>query len=309
MDPLFKLSKRGKVPLITWPDPVGEGGTRRALVQFCEHFDSARSDVDMIARHMQQAVDEGAPILKMGDTFDACGGRYDPRRTPEGVRQEFVGPDYLDRLVNGYATFAAPYARNIALMGRGNHELSIMKHCDTDLISRTAERLRQEGSPVITTGIGTWLICRMYVTSTTKVSIPIWLFHDNAKVGGAAKGVAGALRRGAVLPEAAVVITGGGHNEWQTTVARERLNERTGRIYRDEQIHFSTSTYRHDWSPEGPKPSWHSQEGRNPRPIGGSWLELSINKLLPGEVVKDPSSGKARRLPMWKICANVTRAK
>ncbi len=309
MEPVFEVSRRGKTPLITWPDPVGMGGTRRALVQFCEHFDSIRADVPMIRKHMQEALDEGAPIIKMGDTFDACNGRYDPRRNPEGVRPEFIGPDYLDRLVSEYSSFAKPFARNIALMGRGNHELSVMKHCDTDLISRTAERLRLEGSPVITAGIGTWVICRMHVTTTTKISVPIYLYHaTGGLVGGAAKGVAGALRRGAVLPEAAVLISGGSHTEWQTTVARERLNEKTGRLYTDEQVHFAISSYRHDWSPEGPRPSFHSQEGRLPRSIGGSWLELTVQKSFDGRLANEKNRPNAR-VPMWRIHANVRRAK
>ena len=305
--PSFEVTKRGRIPSITWPEPIGPSGSKRVLVQFCEHFDSARADVEMIESHMAQAKEEGAPIVKMGDTFDACGGRYDPRRSPEGVRREFVGPDYLDRLVNIYGEFAAPYAENIAVMGRGNHELSVMKHCDTDLISRTAEQLRQNGSKVITVGNQTFANFTLWITKTTRVAIIVYFTHESGTIG-AAKGVVGAVRRGAVFPDAAVVVSGGGHSEWQTTVSRDRLNEKTGRVYTDEQIHFGIASYRRDWSPEGPRPSWHCQDGKLPRPIGAAWLELSIQKSW-DERLKHDDLKRGRRLPMWRIAANVTRAK
>ena len=115
------------------------GETVRALLQFDEHWDNPHSDQDMIRRHMQEAVDEGAPIIKGGDTFCAMQGRYDPRRARRGIRPEHDHPDYVDRLVSGYSEFAQFAAPNIAFMGRGNHELGI-KNIETDLIERTAER-------------------------------------------------------------------------------------------------------------------------------------------------------------------------
>ena len=136
--PIFELSRRGKVPVITWPKPIGINGTARALLQFDEHWDNPHSNHELIHKHMQEAVDEGAPIIKGGDTFCAMQGRYDPRRARRGIRPEHDHPDYVDRLVSGYAEFAEFAAPNIAFMGRGNHELGVLKNIETDLIERTA---------------------------------------------------------------------------------------------------------------------------------------------------------------------------
>ena len=90
---LFNIKRRCKAPIITWNDPVKLNGTVRILLQFDEHWDNPHSNHDMIHRHMEQAVEEGAPIIKGGDTFCAMQGRYAPRRARHGVRPERDHPD------------------------------------------------------------------------------------------------------------------------------------------------------------------------------------------------------------------------
>jgi hypothetical protein len=304
--PIFEISRRGKVPLISWPKPVGTNGTVRVLLQFDEHWDNPHSNHDLIRKHMQEAVEEGAPIIKGGDTFCAMQGRYDPRRARNGVRPEHDHPDYIDRIVSGYAEFAKFAAPNIAFMGRGNHELGVLKNIETDLIERTAERLRMEGSNLQTGGIGGWIICVIRITKTAKLSLPIFYHHGYGGGGPVTKGVIQSNRRATYIPDAQVVIGGHVHEEWSLTMCRDRINTATGRTYLDEQVHICSPTYKQEYDPVNS--SWHSLNGRPPKPMGGTWLELSINKEYDGTYQASGPSPQAK-LPLWKIVVNAKRAK
>ena len=304
--PKFTIRRRGKVPVIEFPESLGIGGTVRILVQYCEHFDSIRSEVDLIRQHMQEAKDEGAPIIKIGDTFDACNGKWDPRRSTEGLREEFRGrPDYLDRLVDEYARFAEPFAPNIALMCRGNHEQEILERCECDLIARTADRLRQAGSPVIAEGVGGYLLVNLHISKTSKKTVPIYYHHGSRGVMG--KGIGGTARRSAALPDAAVVLTGGSHHEWTETIARYRVNIPSGRLYQDEQLSINVGSYLRSHAPEGASPSWHARQGHPPKTLGATWVELTMAKEFDNTFQATGKPGA--RLPLWKVVANARRAK
>ena len=183
MEPVFSLGKRRTTPVIEWEEPLGEGGTQRILLVFDAHFDSKACRLDLLRSHLGQAAEEGAPIIFGGDTFDAQGGHWHPGRSLDGVKDEFRGPDYLDRLVNGFVDLAGPVARNVAFMGRGNHEEMIARNNNTDLIERSAERLRQLGSQVATGGIGGWILCRIRVTATTRLLVPVFYHHGRNRSG------------------------------------------------------------------------------------------------------------------------------
>ena len=230
-------------------------------------------------------------------------GRYDARRSRHGIRPEHDHPNYLDCLVQGFSEFAEFAAPNIAFMGRGNHELSILKHIETDLIERTAERLRMRGSSVVTGGIGGWIIVKIHVTKTTFVTVPVYYTHGTGGGGPVTKGVIQTNRRAVYLPDAQVIISGHIHEEWVVTLCRERLTQR-GRVYLDEQVHICSGTYKQEYDPANS--SWHSQMGRPPKPIGGTWLEFTVCKEYDG-VLADTSS--KRKLPLHKVMTNVTRAK
>ena len=301
--PIFSSYMRGKTPVIEWNKPVGTNNTVSVLLQFDEHWDNPKSDNEAIKRHMQDAVDIGAPIVKGGDTFCAMQGRYDPRRSREGVRPEHDHPNYVDRLVSGYAEFAEFAAQNIAFMGRGNHELSVLKNIETDLIERTAERLRiMGGGSICTGGIGGGILFRLGVTKTTYITLPVFYHHGHGGGGPVTKGVIQTNRRATYLPDAAVVITGHVHEEWSVTMARSRITPHTGRTWMDEQLHINTATYKNEYSPEDS--TWHSLNGRPPKPIGATWLDLTISRGYDGRKDTDNKSQ-----PMFKIVPNARRAK
>jgi hypothetical protein len=305
MHPKFTVHRRRKVPVIEFTDTVPVNGTVRLLLQFDEHWDNPHSHQELIAKHMQEAVDEGAPIIKGGDQLCLMQGRYDPRRARDDIREEHNTPDYIDRIVEGYADFCEFAAPNIAFMGRGNHELSILRHLETDVIERIGERLRAAGSSVVTGGIGGWIIVKLRISKTNKISVPVYYQHGYGGGGPVTKGVIQTNRRAAYLPDAQVIITGHIHEEWSVTMCRDRLSKQ-GRTYHDEQVHICSATYKDEYDP--PKSTWHSQVGRPLKPIGGTWLELTLCKEYDGTLQAEQSKGRGR-LPLFKVAVNVRRAK
>ncbi len=301
--PKFTVQRRNKVPVITFTEPVGVGKPVRMLLQFDEHWDNPHSNQDLIKKHLQEAVDQGLPVIRGGDSLCCMQGRYDPRRARTDIRPEHDHPDYLDRLVQSYSDFSEFAAPNIAFMGRGNHELSILRHIETDLIERVAERLRIAGSPVVTGGIGGWIIVKIHITKTQYVTVPIYYTHGTGGGGPVTKGVIQTNRRAVYLPDAQVIISGHIHEEWIVTLCRERLSSR-GRVYLDEQTHLCSGTYKQEHDPINS--SWHSQMGRPPKPVGGTWLEMTVATEFDG-ILRDPKRNK--RLPLHKVNINAIRAK
>mgnify|MGYP001231330535 FL=1 len=301
--PSFTINRRNKVPVLTFKEPVGVGKPVRMLLQFDEHWDNPHSDQDLIKKHMQQAVDEGAPIIKGGDQLCLMQGRYDPRRARNDIRPEHDAPNYIDKIVEGYADFCEFAAPNIAFMGRGNHELSILRHLETDVIERVGERLRAAGSSVVTGGIGGWIIVKIHITKTQFVTVPVFYHHGYAGGGPVTRGIIQTNRRAVYLPDAQLIITGHIHEEWILTMPRERLTSR-GRVYLDEQTHLCSATYKQEYDPANS--SWHSQMGRPPKPIGGTWVEMTVAREMDG--VLRPEGGK-KQLPLFKVNINAIRAK
>ena len=125
-------------------DDVKQGWEKWYLLRSDAHHDSAACDREFEIQHLELAKERKAHILDFGDIFDAMQGRYDPRRSYPDMRQEYAdamiknGSSYLDLIVNDAAKFYKPYRLMWLLQGYGNHETSIQKHIDTNLIERFA---------------------------------------------------------------------------------------------------------------------------------------------------------------------------
>ena len=109
---------------------------RRILLISDLHWDNPHCDRQLLKRHLDEAVAGCHDILINGDLFCAMQGKYDGRRSKGDIRPEHNNAKYLDSLVETAAEWFAPYAKNIKVIGYGNHETSILKHCETDLIER-----------------------------------------------------------------------------------------------------------------------------------------------------------------------------
>lgn len=241
---------------------------RWILLQSDEHADNAHSDLPLIRRHMEQAAERGAPVLKFGDTVCAMQGRWDKRADPMQLREELRGGNYLDLLVKYHSDLYSPYAKNLAGIGLGNHETSIQKYHQTDLTERLVDRLRQAGSPVQKLGYTGFvrLVCHYGNTVRT---ILLHFHHGSGGGGEVTRGMIDWNRtRGMYIAD----VYYAGH------IHRRNMDENVivtvspkGVCERRHQLMLRGGCYKHEDGAEG----WHVEKGRAARPVGGWWLKIT----------------------------------
>lgn len=241
---------------------------RWILLQSDEHADNAHSDLGLIDKHMRQAWERGAAVLKFGDTFCAMQGRWDKRADPMQLREELRGGNYLDLLPKFVHRLYQPYADCVAGVGYGNHETSIANHHQTDLIERLVDRLRTDGSRVQKLGYtGFVRIISQY--GHTKRQHILHFHHGSGGGGEVTRGMIDWSRtRG--MYEADIYYAGHIHrrNMDENVISRVTPN---GKFERRTQLFLRGGCYKHEDGPGG----WHVERGRAARPVGGWWLRIT----------------------------------
>ena len=237
------------------------------------HVDSAESDHAMQVRHLRQARERGAGVIDVGDVLDAMQGRSDPRRMKGvGRGDSVVVSNYLDRIVVDAADLLAPFADRFVVIARGNHEQSILRHCETDLTERLCERMTMtSGHRVHAGGYGGWV--RFVVKWSTKgaLSLALKYFHGSGGGGLMSHGTLATRRMASWTPDADVIVCGHTHDQWLVTLSRERLGA-TGKVYLDEQHHVRVPSYKDEYA-DG-HDGWHVERGAPPKPVGAWWMRL-----------------------------------
>jgi predicted phosphodiesterase len=243
------------------------------LLSSDHHFDSTKCNRKLIKHHLDQAKERNADVLMFGDFFDCMQGKYDPRGSKHDLRDELRVPNYFDALVDQAADFLAPYKDNIKLITKGNHETSVLKHQEVDLIERlgTAMNLKH-GAEVQTGGYAGYVILRFFNDLEGKNGCRkkvISFTHGYGGGGPVTKGTIQSARKAVYLPEADIVLAGHIHESWILELTREKLSARDFKPYLSPQWHIQLPTYKEEYlCGEG----WHRERGSPPKPSGAWWL-------------------------------------
>jgi len=248
------------------------------------HHDSPKCDRELELEHLQEAKERKSFILDVGDCFDVMQGKYDPRRSYEGLRPEYKVDNYLDEIVKEAAKFYGPYADRFLIMGRGNHEQGILKHNGVDLTSNLVHRLNSDYKGNIQAGGYTgWLRILFLIHTSLRQSILIKYSHGfggtDAPV---TRGVIQTNRQAVYEPDADIVVNGHNHESYIMPIPRERLSEK-GVVYQDLQYHIRTGTYDNDYG-DGHS-GWHVESGKPPKPRGAVWINFVYHN---DEVLAEP---------------------
>ena len=244
------------------------------LISDC-HWDNKHCDRELLARHMQQAVDRDAPNISVGDYLCAMQGKWDPRQSRDALRPEHAkADDYLDSLVSTATEWLAPYGKHLAVIGQGNHETAIIKRHETDLIERLAYALRsQHGAITQSGGYANWFRM-MFQRGKWSYSEVMYAHHGFGGGGEISQGkpdfaklmlqvradvyCAGHIHRKEAWPHSYAYLSQNGAVK-QSVVHNIRLG-----TYKDEYIDSSGG--------------YHIEKGRGPRPLGGYWLRYELGK-------------------------------
>ena len=275
-------------------DTIASGTNWEAafLLTSDQHFDSKNCNRNLLRKHYDQAVDRGAGILILGDFWDAMQGRNDRRGSKKALTEEFLKASYINELVNKATDFLVPYAANIQGWSPGNHETSIIKNLEVDLIDLVISRLKERtGHEINLLPYTGWIIFQVSNIKGSHIgSLRMAYTHGAGGGGPVTKGVIQTNRRATYLPDADIVASGHIHEAWVLELSRERITDH-GLPYLDTQWHIQLPTYKEEYNSTGD--GWWHETGKSPRPQGGWWLTLGRRK---------------RNNKTWEITINPVRA-
>lgn len=257
------------------------------LLSSDRHHDNAHTNQSLEKKHLEQAKERGAGVIDVGDMHCAMQGKWDKRADRSACRPEYQQGEYLDELVRHASDFYAPYAEQFVLIGRGNHETSIIKRHETDLTGRTVERMsHMSGVKVHAGGYGGWIRLIAKVADRKHRQLNLKYFHGSGGGGPVTRGVIQTNRMAVYLPDADLVVSGHTHDHWVVPIARERIN-RAGEIGQDEQLHVRIGTYKDEYGDAFG--GWHIERGGPPKPIGACWLRVWVaggDRVLRTEITR-----------------------
>jgi hypothetical protein len=250
------------------------GDRYRALLLSDLHWDNPKCDRDLLKRDLDYALERDWDIFINGDLFCAMQGRYDGRRMKADVRPEHNTNTYLDALVDTAVDWFTPYAKNIKLIGYGNHETAILKNCETDLLQRLAHGLNVRGNTVELGGYGGWVVWSFRMESGNGMAYRMKYFHGSGGGGPVTRGVIQNQRMLAQVHGADCVWMGHVHESYAMVNVVESLNNNNTPQLK-EVLQVRTPCYKEEYG-DGTK-GWHIMRGAPPKPLGAYVLDLRLS--------------------------------
>lgn len=269
---------------------VKAGETFSILAMSDLHIDSHRHHRSLAQRHMATAVEQGWPILMFGDFYDAKEGRFDPR-AGRTKKEELNDPNsgYINHLVDYGARQLEPYADNIVLMGEGNHEASLRKNMDVDIMHLLGRELAARGkSQPMMAGYHGWVIVK-YKLSTISNRVAIRFHHGTGGNSPVSRGAIKAHRRATFVEGADFVISGHIHTPDYSHYRSEYVSNQ-GRIAHRDTIHLVLPGYQR--SDEYQASGWEIMKEFPPQPCGSARLDIEFGEREKGKRMKNKVARK-----------------
>jgi len=247
---------------------------------FCSdiHLDSIGCKRDILKRHFDEIVKADGLIFIFGDLLDVMGSYGDRRLQREDIDPLFIkhGRTYLDLVAEYTIEFLKPYAKNIGLISYGNHEKTINKFHNHDILRSIVWALNlDEDVNIQLGGYSGWVFLRMKNINVSQVCN----IHYHHGFGGNAKRSKGMLDvqiEAMKYPDAHILVRGHTHQKWyDPSTARMRVT-RNGRIYKDKIKYIQSGSYV-DGIGAG-KSGWPVEKNFNPTDIGGWFVDFKLKK-------------------------------
>ena len=246
------------------------------------HWDNPKCDWNLLKHDLDYCLKNEIPIMFNGDTFCLMQGAYDPRKMKGDIRPEHNNARYFDSIIETAVDFFLPYANLMTIVGYGNHETSIIKRQETDVIQRFVTLLNYKaGSNVMTGGYGGWLIVNQLVKAKSNITqaTKIKYFHGSGGGGLVTKGALN-LTRAIEMYEGYDVFTMGHiHENSARNDVRDSINfhPSKGYYFNHKQIHsMITGTYKEEYI-DGLY-GWHVERGAPMKPVGGRVLTIECGR-------------------------------
>ena len=244
------------------------------------HWDNPKCNWDLLKKHLDYCLAENIPVMVNGDFFCLMQGRGDKRGNKSDIRPEHNNAKYLDSIVETAVEWFSPYADILTVIGYGNHETSIIKYQETDILQRFVDLLNYKNqSNVMTGGYGGWLIVKQFYKSKY-ISYKIKYFHGSGGGGVVTKGALNLTRALEMYENFDIFTMGHIHENSARHDVRDTIihSSYNGYILEQKELHLMiTGTYKEEYG-DGSK-GWHIERGAPIKPIGGRILNLSVSRI------------------------------
>ena len=246
------------------------------------HWDNPKCDWNLLKHDLDYCLKNDIPIMFNGDTFCLMQGAYDPRKMKGDIRPEHNNARYFDSIIETAVDFFLPYANLLTVVGYGNHETSIIKRQETDIIQRFVTLLNYKaGSNVMTGGYGGWLIVNQLVKAKSNITqaTKIKYFHGSGGGGLVTKGALNLTRAMEMYEGYDVFTMGHIHENSARNDVRDSINfhPSKGYYFNHKQIHsMITGTYKEEYI-DGLY-GWHVERGAPMKPVGGRLLTIECGR-------------------------------
>lgn len=247
---------------------------------FCSdiHLDSIGCKRDILKRHFDEIKEANGLIFIFGDLLDVMGSYGDRRLQREDIDPIFIqhGRTYLDLVAEFTIDFLKPYAKNIALISYGNHEKTINKFHNHDILRSIVWALNlNQGVNIQLGAYSGWVFLRLKNGQASQIQ----KIHYHHGFGGSAKRSKGMLDvqiEAMKYPDANILVRGHTHQKWfDPSTARMRVTAK-GRIYKDKIKYIQSGSYV-DGIGAG-KSGWPVEKNFNPTDIGGWFVDFKLKK-------------------------------
>ena len=235
------------------------------------HFDNPKTNRKMIFSHLDEAKRRNALIIVNGDLLCLMNGNYDPRRAKSAVLPEHNGDNYLDLVIQDTAEKLVPYAHNILQINQGNHETSVSKRNETDILQRLVEKINTLAGSKIQLGAYRGFISISFgFNGTNKRVLNIGYSHGNWG-GIVTKGVLSVNRDAAIMDNVDIMISGHTHDRWIVELNRLIPDTNRGKVINKSQFHVKTGTYKEEFEQgEG----WAVERIGTPKSLGSVFCKV-----------------------------------
>lgn len=243
----------------------------RILIISDVHLDNKNCDRQMLKRHLDKALEIGAPIIDNGDLFDCMGGKYDKRSHKGDVLPQLQVSNYFDALTKYAHDFLKPYAKNFILLAEGNHENSIQARHEINLTTMLIDKLNPD---IIYQKYAGWIIFTLRDPGKGNYQQDFQMFRTHGTGGNApvTKGtIQSARRQDQVLAD--LYISGHIHTEFTMPRPQWYLTK-DGNVKIRTPLHQQIGTYK-----DSTTGTWEQMKGFAPPSMGGCWLVFKYSNV------------------------------
>lgn len=233
------------------------------------HWDNPHCDRKLLKRHLDEAVKRDAGIIVIGDMFCLMEGRADGRGT-KNIRPEHL-TNYFDAIVTTAAEWFEPYKDHLLIVGQGNHETSVRKHQETDIIERFCQALRIRGGVVQPAGYSGFV--RFKFNNYKTRSSQVMFYHHGFGGGSRTTRGTGHFAAYQQMVTGQVDIFASGHVHQKECFPQVMVSLKSNNRIEQRTIHcVRLGTYKDEYI-DG-HDGWHVEKGRGPRALGGYWMQF-----------------------------------